>query len=117
MASGSEQYFIALIPPSPVYDEALALKNLFNENFQTKAALKSPPHITLHMPFEWKVAKEGLLIGSIERLSAGLSPVRVVLEGFGCFPPRVIFIHVVSSEALSAFQKEVKLFCRRELNL
>ena len=49
-----KQYFVALIPPSPVYEEAQALKEYFREKYNSKAALNSPPHITLHMPFFWK---------------------------------------------------------------
>ena len=51
-------YFIAIIPPSPVYEEALELKKYFKEQYGSKAALNSPPHITLHMPFLWNEEKE-----------------------------------------------------------
>ena len=48
------RFFIAIIPPEPVYTEALNWKHFFAEHYQSKAALKSPPHNTLHMPFVWK---------------------------------------------------------------
>ena len=57
-------YFLAIIPPSPLYEEALELKNYFKENYQSKASLNSPPHITLHMPFQWKQEKEEDLVGT-----------------------------------------------------
>jgi 2'-5' RNA ligase len=55
-------YFIAIIPPQPVFEETWQLKNHFKEHYQSKASLNSPPHITLHMPFEWKVEKEEMLV-------------------------------------------------------
>ena len=55
---GTALYFIAIIPPSPIFEQASELKNHFMQQYQSKAALNSPPHITLHMPFEWKEKKE-----------------------------------------------------------
>ena len=59
---GISKYFIALVPPSPVFEQAQQWKEYFKVEFNSKAALNSPPHITLHMPFEWKTAKEELLM-------------------------------------------------------
>jgi 2'-5' RNA ligase len=47
-------YFIALIPPEPFFSEVLGLKNEVKDRFNSKAALNSPPHVTLHMPFRFK---------------------------------------------------------------
>lgn len=47
-------YFIALVLPSPLYEEVTRLKEYFRDRYNSKAALRSPPHITLHMPFKWK---------------------------------------------------------------
>ena len=38
------------------------IKQEFANRFNSKAALRSPPHITLHMPFKWKEEKEVKLI-------------------------------------------------------
>lgn len=111
------QYFIALIPPSPVYEQALTLKNYFRDNYNSKASLNSPPHITLHMPFRWKEKREEKLIDSLQAFSDGVDPFKVCLDNFSAFPPRVIFINVVNNEALDTLQKMVMRFCKRELNL
>lgn len=110
-------YFIAIIPPEPLYAEALALKQLFRDQYKSKAALNSPPHITLHMPFKWKGSKEAGLISSLETFTAKQKPVNVTLTGFGAFEPRVVFIDVKKDEALSELQKNLKRFCKTELNL
>jgi 2'-5' RNA ligase len=110
-------YFIALIPPSPIYDEALEQKNYFKENYNSKASLNSPPHITLHMPFRWKEQKEKDLAETLEQFIKRFDPIKVCLDNFSAFEPRVIFINVVKSEALDEMQKSIHRFCKKELNL
>lgn len=110
-------YFIALVPPSPIYEEALALKNYFKEHYNSKASLNSPPHITLHMPFRWKETKEDELVQKFESFTKRFDPIKVCLDNFSAFAPRVIFIEVIKTEALESIQKDVQRFCKKELNL
>jgi 2'-5' RNA ligase len=110
-------YFIALIPPSPIYDEAIEQKNYFKENYNSKASLNSPPHITMHMPFRWKEQKEKDLVATIEQFVKNFDPIKVCLDNFSAFAPRVIFINVVKSEALEHMQRQIQRFCKKELNL
>jgi 2'-5' RNA ligase len=110
-------YFIALIPPSPIYDAALEQKTYFKENYNSKASLNSPPHITMHMPFRWKEQKEKELVHVIGQFIKNFDPIKVCLDNFSAFPPRVIFINVVKSEALDQMQRNIQRFCKKELNL
>lgn len=110
-------YFIALVPPQPVYDDALKLKHYFKAQYNSKAALNSPPHITLHMPFKFKESKELALIEALTRFSAQQTAVEIQLNNFNAFEPRVIFIEVIKNEKLEALQKQLKRFCKMELNL
>lgn len=110
-------YFIAILPPEPIYTGALALKQHFKNQYNSKAALNSPPHITLHMPFKWKESKEGDLISSLETFAAKQKSFEVKLTGFSAFEPRVIFIDVIKDEKLELLQKQLKRFCKIELNL
>jgi 2'-5' RNA ligase len=110
-------YFIAILPPEPLYTEALTLKQHFKDRYNSKAALNSPPHITLHMPFKWKESKEAELVSSLEKFSEKQKPFEIRLAGFGAFKPRVISIDVKKDEALAVLQKNLKRFCKTELNL
>ena len=101
-------YFVAIVPGKPVYEEVLAFKEEFKERFNSKAALRSPPHITLHMPFQWKEEKEQLLVSSLEDLTNGQTPFDIKVEGFGAFPPRVIYVNVIESNALKAIFQAVQ---------
>jgi 2'-5' RNA ligase len=114
-AKKPKQYFLAIVPPSPVFEKALELKNYFKEKYHSKASLNSPPHITLHMPFRWKEEREDELITKLEEF--GLASFPLQLLNFNSFPPRVIFIDVVPNECLPALQKKLLRYCKKELNL
>jgi 2'-5' RNA ligase len=114
---GISKYFIALVPPSPVFEQAWQWKEYFNIEFNSKAALNSPPHITLHMPFEWKTERENKLVDQLSIFTTTQNPFDLELKNFGSFPPRVIFINVVDNPGLIQLQATLSRFCKRELNL
>lgn len=111
------RYFIAIIPPEPVYSEAQSLKETMRNRFNTKGALRSPPHITLHMPFLWSEKKTDRLLESLHELCNHLSPTEIALNGFGCFPPRVIFLNVEPTAELKQLQSSIRDHCRMKLHL
>ena len=100
-------FFVAIVPEEPVYSEVLAFKSEVRDRFNSSAALRSPPHITLHMPFQWKEKKEEQLQGSLDELASRHQPFQLTLGDFGAFPPRVIYVHVKESYALITIQKEI----------
>lgn len=110
-------YFIAIVPPSPVYDYAQDLKNYFRDHYQSKASLNSPPHITLHMPFRWKEKKEHELTEALQRFTADFKPFTLELKNFSCFSPKVIFIDVNKNQFLSDLQQKLHRFSKREFNI
>lgn len=112
-----QQYFVALIPPLPVYDEAMQLRQYFSEKYNSKASLRSPPHITLHMPFRMPERKEAEMVAKFGRFVKRFQPIKICLDNFSSFPPRVIFVRVTESETLFHFQKSLERFCKTELNL
>ena len=85
-------------------------------NFGSKGALRSPAHITLHMPFEWKEEKETLLIEKLSEFKfEGLLSIK--LHDFSCFEPRVVFIDVAPNESLNELQKSLVKHAKLNLNL
>lgn len=112
-------YFIGIVPSSPVFDEALQVKQYVSDKYRSRGALKSPPHITLQMPFRWGEEREEKLIGLLNEFatSCTVKPFELQLKNFGCFEPRVIFIAVEESESLLRLQQKLKRFCKTDLNL
>jgi 2'-5' RNA ligase len=111
------RYFIAIIPPEPIYQTVQQVKEYISQRYHTRAALNSPPHITLHMPFEWKTEKEALLCDALKSFFEQIDDFALGLLNFSCFPPRTIFIDVEPSLELKNLEKELEQFCKRELNL
>jgi 2'-5' RNA ligase len=110
-------YFIALVPEQKVFSEVLNFKEEFKDRFNSKAALRSPPHITLHMPFQWKEEKEHLLVGSLDDLANRQIQFNIELENFGAFPPRVIYVNVIESNPLDEMFNSVQKVAHSEWHI
>lgn len=109
-------YFIALLPPEQISAAINDIKQDIAANFQSKAALRSPPHITLHMPFRLADKKKEKLDLTLENLAKNYAPFELALKDFAAFPPRVIYIGVVPSESLDNLQTALLRVMRREMN-
>ena len=111
------RYFLALIPPEPIYSEVMELKAYFRNQYNCKAPLRSPAHITLQMPFLLSEKKETVLIEKLNEFVVNQEGFDLGLHGFGAFAPRVIFVDVVESRQLKVLQKALADFMRRGLNV
>lgn len=87
------------------------------EQYQTKAALRSPAHITLHMPFQVTATKKRELVRFLSDFSARQKPFMVGHAGFGAFPPRVIFVQVVPESVLLVFREALVSALRQNFHL
>ncbi|MDH5476536.1 MAG: 2'-5' RNA ligase family protein [Cyclobacteriaceae bacterium] len=105
-------YFIALVPPEPLKGKLKLLKKSFGERFNCKAALKSPPHITLHMPFRFPEEKEVQLIEQLQVVSRR-DIFTIQLNNFGSFEPRVVYINVDATEQLTLLFNNVQKTMKR----
>ena len=114
---GSARYFLALVPPDPIYGQCMDLKNYFSEVHNSRGALRSPPHITLHMPFNWADKKINKLIDALENFTARQPQFEIQLNGFDCFEPRVIFIRVEPTSELNNLHKKTEQLFKIEFNL
>ena len=113
---GVKKYFIAIAIPMPLSGEIEAIKQGLFGQHNLKGALRSPAHITLHRPFEWKEEKEDVLI---EKLSSFKFNQRFTIEvkDFAFFEPRVIYADVLPNELLYELHARLTGFARRELKL
>lgn len=88
-----DTYFIALVIKGEQGKAITSIKQYVSSAYHSRRALNSPPHITLVPPFKMKRDREAELSSSISDLISGNQEIRIVLDGFGAFKPRVIFIH------------------------
>jgi 2'-5' RNA ligase len=111
-----QKYFIAIVVPEPFQTQFMDLKNIVKDKFNSKGALRSPAHITLHMPFEWKEEKEDILVNTLQQFTFSESFI-IELQNFNCFEPRVIFVDVMKNELLEELQREFVVYVQKNLRL
>ena len=112
----NQLYFIALIPDYKLRSEVKSLKEDLKNKFGASHALKSPAHITLQMPFRRHEGDEQLIITTLEEFSKLQSSFEIILDGYDCFPPRVIFIKVLNHPPVIALHKKFNEVLKAELN-
>lgn len=110
------RYFIAIIPPEPAFGHAESIKKELHEKFGLKAALRSPAHITLHMPFEWKEEKEKQLIVALEKIK-DIPKGEIRLHDIGEFNKSVIFVKVNYGEELVMLRNAIVTSMKTQLNI
>ncbi len=97
---GESLFFIAVVPPIDVRENVTKLKNELSVRFNSNHALRSPPHITLHMPFRLTEKKYELMVSLIGQTLSGQEPFPVNLRDFDFFEPRVVFVNVLKNDGL-----------------
>jgi 2'-5' RNA ligase len=116
-------YLIALVPPEPLRTEVRRLKEEMHHRFHAAHALKSPAHITLQMPFTRPGAEEDAIVDLLAKLAGREEPFQIRLDGFGSFPPRVLFIRIADHTPLISLQQRLQAglkkagFTDRELTI
>jgi 2'-5' RNA ligase len=113
---GVKKYFIAIVIPPPLFGEIENIKEDLFRRYGLKGALRSPAHITLHRPFEWKEEKEGELIARLREFRFNAS-FQVSLHDFAFFEPRVIYVDVKQNGHLFELHDRLKRFAANKLGL
>ena len=103
-------YFLAVLTPPQVNSKVLEWKYYMREHFGCVVALRSPAHITMIPPFWMKEELEATLIADVESFSTRHTPIKIELEDFDAFRPKVIFLHVKTNEPLSRLRVELENF-------
>ena len=111
------RFFIALLPPLEIQDYANQLKQHFAEYYASHGAQKSPPHITLQPPFEWADGQVSVLEQCLGTFANNQGSVPVTLNGFGAFPPRVIYINVLKTQDLLTLQADLMAHLETRLGI
>ncbi|CCI38687.1 2'-5' RNA ligase family protein [Microcystis aeruginosa] len=110
-------FFIALLPPPEVQEIATKIKLEFAEIYNSRAALKSPPHVTLQPPFRWNLEQLPDLERCLEEFAGLHAPIPLILQNFAAFKPRVIYINVQKTPELLTLQKRLLQQLESSLNI
>lgn len=113
----TSRFFIALLPPQTMQAEVNQIKQGFADRYESRGALRSPPHVTLKPPFDWEPAELPALTRVLQDFARNNRPLTIELAGYGCFAPRVIYIHVVKTPALVDLQQTLMAYLESRLGL
>lgn len=112
-----QKYFLAIVPEGAIQDNCTEMKNEIRDKFNVKYSLKSPAHVTLKMPFSYNEAKEEKLIQALRKFLVQFESFPISVGGVDSFGKRVIFLKIKADDRLTKLQAELKVFCKKELNL
>lgn len=117
MEKSKRRFFIALLPPQDIQDYVTEIKGYFAQNYNSRHALKSPPHITLQPPFEWQLDTVPVLEQTLSTFAQTQTSVPILLKGFGAFVPRVIYINVIKTLELMSLQRDLMTHLENSLGI
>ncbi|AFZ36520.1 Phosphoesterase HXTX [Stanieria cyanosphaera PCC 7437] len=100
-------YFIALLPPAEIQTVVTEIKQHFAKIYNSKAALKSPPHVTLQAPFHLEKDNLPVLEKKLAEFVKSESTMPMILDGFSAFRPRVIYVNVLKTPELLTIQTKL----------
>ncbi|MGI9546013.1 MAG: 2'-5' RNA ligase family protein [Flavobacteriaceae bacterium] len=115
-ATSNQLYLIALIPDEELCNRVRFLKEEMKSRFSSSHALKSPAHITLQMPFRKSENLEADMVQSLEKFAVKENAFQLNLEGFDCFPPRVLFIKILEHEPVKTLQRQLQYVLSNDLD-
>jgi 2'-5' RNA ligase len=110
-------YFIAILPAQELRQEVTTLKNYMAQKYFSKAALTSPPHITLFPPYRREEHDENLVSNSLLAFAEKQTGFEISLTGFGSFKPSVIFIKPEHNELLNSMQSQLLIHLKSTISL
>lgn len=104
-----ELYFIGILPPPTLQNEVTKLKYECRDKYHSSHALNAPPHLTIIPPFKCSSAEVENVVNELTLFSSSVQPFDLLLNGFGAFAPRVIYIHVEPSSILAFLQGQLQV--------
>lgn len=101
-------FFVTLLPPDDVQKNIEEIKKEISEKYKTTRALRLPAHITLLPPFHVEDEQVAELKNRLRIFCSGQPMFPVELDGFGAFPPKVIYLKVANPNSVRFLQTELQ---------
>lgn len=100
-------YFVGIIPSEDIFGEVHAFKERIAEKYHSQGALRSPPHITLFPPVQMQESNENQFIELLDEVAGHHHTFDIELNGFGAFPPKVIFVKPEKELRMNVLSREI----------
>lgn len=105
---GFFEYLLVAHPDAPVYEQVMAEKKLFTEQYHEQVAIKTKPHITV-ANFQAREEMEPTLIRWMHRVISAQKKFNVTLDRYSGFPPHTIYLRVQDHEPFKQLARELKV--------
>jgi 2'-5' RNA ligase len=115
-APANNMYYLAIICPDETDKQVMQFKLWMKEHFGSVTAMKSPAHITIIPPFWLSNEKEQLLLDLFHAFTSDISGIPVLLENFGHFGKKVLFINVHQNELLQKLKHQSDEYFTQHFN-
>lgn len=109
-------YFLAIVPHDELANKITLIKEELAEKYNSKKALKGPPHITLQAPFRWNEVDEERIIDLLLGFAGYQRCFDVNLEGFNHFRNDTIYIDVPECVELIELHEDLQDFLVAEMS-
>ena len=93
------------------------MKKDFEIHYKSKAALNSPPHITLNMPFKLKPQKEINLLENLANTAREVAPFAIKLNDFDHFSEKVVYVRVLPNTSLLELHRGLAKMMRQSFQV
>lgn len=107
LPEGFALYYIAAICPEDINVQVNVFKQYMQEKYGSRAAQKSPAHLTIVPPFKAEEDMEKQLRDFVDTYSFGMIPFDIQLKNFEHFGTHVLFVDVVENESLKAMEQDI----------
>jgi 2'-5' RNA ligase len=105
---GFFEYLLVAHPDAPVYEQVMAEKKIFTEQYHEQVAIKTKPHITV-ANFMAREEMESTLIRWMHRVISTQKKFKVTLDRYSGFPPHTIYLRVQDHEPFKQLAKELQV--------
>jgi 2'-5' RNA ligase len=104
LPEGFSLFYMALLCPENIEAEVKGFKDYMFETYGSKAAAKSPAHITVVPPFRAEDELAPNLLDFVTTFNMGMVPIDIMLSGYGNFGERVLYVDVVPNDHLTQLE-------------
>ena len=103
-------YFLAIVPAALICEDIISIQQDIADRFQSNAALKIIPHITLKAPFRLPADLHAQVIQWFDQMTINITPFNLELNNFDVFmnsKQPVIYIKPLPNPFLADLQKQI----------
>jgi len=100
-------YLLVLKPHEELWNKMIKVKEEFAGKYNAPLARVLKPHMALATFTAWEMAEEKI-VQRLQHIAMGITPTKVELNNYGCFPSHTIYINVTSKVPIQSLVKEIK---------